>query len=220
MSPNAMRIGLIFFLVVALLVPPVRAKEFTSNQYGFQMTIPTGYREQPSLVLNSIVEYIESEVPGGGYPITIDIRHTGPGYNPADKTAVSQLPRQKGWSSSLETRRWKDMELQVIRQEIDVSSIESYVSFMIVFPLKDEGIIVTVQGLKKREKEIAKVFDDTVRQFVNLKPYSKVVASVTLEDEDKSIVHKLLANFLLPVATGALVVFWIAKVRKAKMAAR
>jgi hypothetical protein len=214
--PNAIRIGLALFAVAAFLLPSVRANEFVSNRYGFQTMIPLGFREQHSDVSNIIVEYIESDSHGGGHPITIDIRHTGPNFNPADQTAVSNLTTQKDWTSSLETRHWKELDLPVIRQEIAVSSTQSYVNLTIIFPLKGEGVIVCVQGLKSREKEVVKVFDDSVRQFVNFKPYITVVASPLGAAEKQSLVQKLLANVLLPAATGALVIFWIARVRKAK----
>lgn len=219
--PNAMRIGLAFVVGAALLPPPVRAKEFASNRYGFQITVPAGFREQPADAANSVVKYVESDAPGGGHPTLIDIRHAGPKINPADRNAVSNLARQKGWASSLETRRWKEMDLQVLRQEISVSSTESYVNFTVMIPIKDEGVIVVVQGIKSREKEVVKVFDDSVQQFVNLKPYATVVGPAQSGEEKASLVQKLIANVLLPVTTGAIVVFWIAKVRKAKrLAAR
>lgn len=214
-SLNFRRIGLALLAAIASLPPAVRAKEFVSNQYGFQISIPVGFREQHSDVLNVIVEYVEAQSEVGSYPITIDIRHTGPKYNPADKTAISFLPRQKGWTSTLETRRWKDMDLQVVRQEIAVSSTQVYVSYTIIFPLTDEGIVLVVQGLKSREKEVLKVFENCIQKFVNLKPYVTVAASAQ-SGEDTHSVAQVLANILLPVVTGALVLFWFAKVRKAK----
>src|SRR4051812_23541906 len=141
-SLNFRRIGLALFALITCLPSAARAKELTSNQYGFQLSLPPGFREQHADVLNIIAEYVEPKSDSGGYPITIDIRHTGPKYNPADKTQTYYLPRQKGWTSTLETRRWKDMDLQVIRQEITVSSTQVYVSYTIVFPLTDEGVIM------------------------------------------------------------------------------
>jgi hypothetical protein len=209
------RIGLALFAISLVLSPCARAKELVSNQYGFQLSIPPGFREHSSDVLNIIVEYIESDPAGGGYPITIDIRHTGTNYNAADKTAMYYLPRQKGWDSSLETRHWKDLDLQVIRQDIAISSSQVYLSYTIVFPLRDEGVIVVVQGQKNREKEVRKVFDDAVRQFVNLKPYIPVKPSAMAGEESHSFVQ-MLFNILLPVISGAIILFWITKVRKAK----
>ncbi len=209
------RIGVVFFAIGVVLSPCARAKELVSNRYGFQLSIPPGFREHSSDVLNIIAEYVESDPAGGGYPITIDVRHTGTNYNAADKTAMYYLPRQKGWNSTLETRRWKDMDLQVIRQDITISSSQVYLSYTIVFPLIDEGVIVVVQGQKSREKEVLKVFDDTIRQFANLKPYVPVKLGAMAGEESHSFVQTLF-NVLLPVITGAIILFWIAKVRKAK----
>ena len=46
--------------------------------------------------------------------------------------------------------------------------------YAIVFPLADEGVNVVVQGQKSREKEVVRVFDSCIQQFINLKPYVAV----------------------------------------------
>jgi hypothetical protein len=107
------------------------------------------------------------------------------------------------------------MDLQVMRRELAISSTESYVNYTIVFPLKDEGVAVVVQGLKDREDEVVKVFDDAVRKFANLKPYSTVVNSPMATDEGYSI-FQVVANILLPVATCVIVIVLFMKARKVR----
>jgi hypothetical protein len=101
-----------------------------------------------------------------------------------------------------------------MRQEIAVSSTDMYVSYTIVFPLVGEGVILVVQGKKDREKEVVKVFDNCIRQFVNMKPYS-AVSAIGVGEETHSI-FQVAANVFFPVVTGAIVIFWIMKVRKAR----
>jgi hypothetical protein len=209
------RIGLALFAAVTFLPPAVRAKEFVSNQYGFQISLPPGFREQRADVVNIIAEFIEPQSDIGVSPIIIGIGHTGSNYNPADNASSTKPSDQKGSTSSLDTRQWKDLKLQVIRQELAVSSSDMDVKYAIVFPLADEGVVVRVQGQKSREKEVVKVFDSCIRQFVNLKPYVAVSGNAKSGD----IAHKILqvlTNVLLVVVTGAIVLFWIARVRKAR----
>jgi hypothetical protein len=212
------RIGLALFAVITFLLPAVRAKEFTSNQYGFQISLPPGFREQRADVVNIIAEFIEPQSDIGVSPIIIGIGHTGSNYNPADNALSTKPSGQNGSTSSRDTRQWKDLKLQVIRQELAVSSSDLDVNYAIVFPLADEGIVVRVRGQKSREKEVVKVFDSCIRQFVNMKPYVAVSGNAV----SGGVAHNLLqvlTNILLPVVTGALVLFWIARVRKARLKA-
>jgi hypothetical protein len=209
------RIGLALFAVITFLPPGIRAKEFVSNKYGFQISLPPGYREQPADALNTIAEFIEPQSDIGVSPIIIGIGHTGSNYNPADNASSTKPSGQKGSTSSPVTRQWKDLKLQVFRQELAVSSSDLDVSYAIVFPLADDGILVRVRGQKSREKEVTKVFDNCIRQFVNMKPYVPVSGDAT----SGGVVQKLLqvlTNVLLPLVTGAIVLFWIARVRKAR----
>jgi hypothetical protein len=212
---RARHAGLGLFVLLSFLTTSVSAKDLVSNRYGFQLPIPPGFREHDSDVSNLIAEYTESGATRGSYPITLDVRHTGSNYNAADKSAVSNLRSQKDWKATSQTRRWKDIDLQVVRRELAVSSTESYVNYAIVFPLKDEGVMLLVQGLKSREDEVAKVFDDTVRKFVNLKPYVTVVSGPMATDEGYSV-FQVIANVLLPVATGVIVLVLFMKARKAR----
>jgi len=107
------------------------------------------------------------------------------------------------------------LKLRVVRQELAVSSGDMDVNYAIVFPLADEGIVVRVRGQKSREKEVVKVFDNCIRQFVNTKPYVPVLGDATSGGVVQKILH-VLTNVLLPVVTGAIVLFWIARVRKAR----
>jgi hypothetical protein len=209
------RIGFALFAVVAFLPSAVRAKDFVSNPYGFQISLPPGFREQRADVVNIIAEFIEPQSDSGETPITIDIRHTGKNYNPADKTAIPDLPRQNISTSTSQTRQWRDLELPALRQETAASASEPYVIYAIVFPLTDEGVNVVVHGQKSREKEVAKVFDSCVQQFINLKPYVAVAAN-GLPVEQAHPIDRLLSNVLLPVVTSAVVIFWIIRVRKAR----
>jgi hypothetical protein len=84
-----------------------------------------------------------------------------------------------------------------------------------VFPLKDEGVILAVQGDKSREKEVVKVFEDSIRQFVNLKSYVTDVGN-SQSGQESTFVTRMLSNVLLPGVTGALILFWLAKVKKAR----
>jgi hypothetical protein len=209
------RIGFALFAVVAVLPSAVRAKDFVSNPYGFQISLPPGFREQRADVVNIVAEFIEPQSDTGEAPITIDIRHTGKNYNPADKVAIPDLPRQKTSASTSEKRRWRDLELLAIRQETAASASEPFVIYAIVFPLTDEGVNIVVQGQKSREKEVARIFDNCIQQFVNLKPYVAVTADGQPVEQAHSI-DRVLANVLLPVVTSAVVVFWIIRVRKAR----
>jgi hypothetical protein len=213
-SLRAGRVGFALFLLFLFLRQPVLAKDLVSNKYGFQLSVPDGYREQSADVPNLIIEYVETGSSHGSYPITMDIRRTGPNYSPADRSTLTRLLRQKRWESTLQSRHWKELELQVLRQEMAVSSSEAYVKYSIIFPLSGEGIIVSVQGLKSRDTEVTKVFDDSVQKFVNLKPYAAVVAG-PMATEGHSIVQ-ILINLLLPVATVAIVLLLFMKARKAR----
>jgi hypothetical protein len=212
---NFGRIGFGLFVVSAFLPPVVRAKDFISSPYGFQIALPPGFREQHSDVVNVIAEFVEPLSDNGEAPITIAIRHTGKNYNPGDKTAIAELPRQKNAVSSSEKRQWKDLELLAIRQETATPASDRYVVYSIVFPIVDEAVNLVVQGQKSREKEVARVFDSCVGQFVNLKPYVAVTADGQLVEQVPPI-ERLLANVLLPVVTSAVVAFWIIRVRKAR----
>ena len=212
---NFGRIGFALLVVVAFLPPVVRAKDFVSNPYGFQISLPPGFREQRADVVNIVAEFIEPQSDSGETPITIVIRHTGKNYNPADKAAIPDLPRQKSSASTSEKRHWKDLELLAIRQDTAASASEPFVIYAIVFPLTDEGINVVVQGQKSREKEVARVFDSCVQQFINLKPYVAVTADGQPVEQTHAI-DRLISNVLLPVVTGAVVVFWIVRLRKAR----
>jgi hypothetical protein len=212
---NFGRIGFVLFAVVAFLPPAARAKDFVSNPYGFQIALPPGYREQHSDVANVNAEFIEPQSDSGEAPIMIDIRHTGKNYNPADKAAIPDLPHQKSSTSTSETRHWRDLELPAIRQETAASESDRHVSYSIVFPLADEGVNIVVQGQKSREREVARVFDNCIQQFVNLKPYVAVTANGQPVDEAHPI-ERLFSNVLLPVVTSAIVAFWIIRVRKAR----
>jgi hypothetical protein len=209
------RIGFAFFAAIAFLPTAVRGKDFISNPYGFQIALPPGYREQHSEVVNIIAEFIEPQSDTGEAPITIDIRHTGPNYNPAEKAAIPDLPRQKSSTSTSETRHWKDLELPAIRQETAASANDRHVVYSIVFPLADEGVNLVVHGQKSRAKEVARVFDNCVQQFVNLKPYVAVTANGQPVDEAHPI-ERLFSNVLLPVVTSAVVAFVIFRIRKAR----
>jgi hypothetical protein len=214
-SLRAGRVGLALFICCLLLKQPGLAKDLVSNKYGFQLSIPDGYREQSADVPNLIIQYVEIEPTRGSYPITMGIRRTGPTYSPVDKSAISKLVGEKGWESTFQSRHWKELDLQVMRQEIAISSSETYVNYAIIFPLTGEGIVLNVQGLKDRETEITKVFDDSVQKFVNLKPYSTAVASPIVTEEGRSVVQVLI-NLLLPAATGAIVLLLFMKARKAR----
>jgi hypothetical protein len=208
------RIGFALFAVVAIL-PAVRAKDFVSKPYGFQISLPPGFREQRADVANLVAEFIEPQSDSGEVPITIDIRHTGKNYNPADKAAIPDLPRQKSSASTSEKRNWKDLELLAIRQETAASASDRFVIYAIVFPLTDEGVNVVVQGQKSREREVARVFDSCIQQFINIKPYVAVDTNGQPVEQAQAF-DRLLSNVLLPVVTGAVVVFWIIRVRKAR----
>jgi hypothetical protein len=210
---NCRRIGFALFAAIAFLPSAVRAKEFVSNPYGFQMTLPPGFREQRADVVNIVAEFIEPQSEAGEVPITIDIRHTGKNYNPADKATIPDLPRQKSSASTSEKRRWKDLELLTIRQEAAVSGSEPFVIYAIVFPLADEGINVVVQGQKSREKEVVRVFDGCVQQFINLKQYVAVTAEGQPAEQVGGI-ERLISNVLLPVVTGIVVLFFLVRIRK------
>jgi hypothetical protein len=211
---NFGRIGFALFALVAFLSPAVRAKDFVSNPYGFQISLPPGFREQRADVVNIVAEFIEPQSDAGEIPITIDIRHTGKNYNPADKTAIPDLPRQKSSASTSEKRRWRDLELLAIRQESAAAASEPFVIYAIVFPLRDEGVNVVVQGQKSREKEVARVFDSCVQQFINLKPYVAVGADGQPVEQANTI-DRLISNVLLPVVTGVVVIFFLVRIRKA-----
>jgi|tagenome__1003787_1003787.scaffolds.fasta_scaffold20542375_2 hypothetical protein len=211
---NCGRIGIALFAVLSFLPTGIRAKDFISNPFGFQISLPPGYREQHSDVVNLIAEFIEPQSNTGEAPITIDIRHTGKNFNPADKTAIPDLPRQKSSTSTSEKRQWRDLELPVIRQESAPSASDRYVYYSIVFPLNDDGINLIVQGQKEREKDVARVFDNCVQQFVNLKPYVAVAANG--QPVEVHTMERILANVVLPVVTGAIALIWIVKVRKAR----
>jgi hypothetical protein len=212
---NFRRVGFALFAVVAVLTPVVRAKDFVSNPYGFQISLPPGYREQRADVVNIVAEFIEPQSDSGETPITIDIRHTGKNYNPADKVAIPDLPRQKSSASTSEKRHWKDLDLLVIRQETAASASGPFVIYAIVFPLADQGVNVVVEGQKTREKEVARIFDSCVQQFINLKPYVAVTADGQPIKQNHPI-DRLISNVLLPVVTGAVIVFVIVRVRKAR----
>jgi hypothetical protein len=210
---NFGRIGFALFAVAVFLPSTVRARDFVSNPYGFQISLPPGFREQRADVVNIVAEFIEPQSDAGEIPITIDIRHTGKNYNPADKTAIPDLPREKSSGSTSEKRRWKDLELLAIRQETAASANEPFVIYAIVFPLRDEGVNVVVQGQKSREREVARVFDSCIQQFINLKPYVAVGADGQPIEQASSI-DRLISNVLLPVLTGVVVIFFLVRVRK------
>jgi hypothetical protein len=210
------RIGLVLFAAIAFPPSAALAKDFVSNPYGFQIALPPGYREQHSDVVNIIAEFVEPQSDTGEAPLTIDIRHTGTNYNPADKAAIPDLPGEKILASTSETRHWRDLELPAVRQETAAASAsDRYVVYSIVFPVADEGVNVVVRGQKSREREVARVFDNCVGQFINLKPYVAVTANGQPVDEAHPI-ERLLSNVLLPVVTSAIVAFWIIRVRKAR----
>src|SRR4051812_22888433 len=94
------RIAFAFFAVTTFLPQTICAKEFVSNKYGFQITLPPGFREQRADAVNIIAEFIEPQSEGGGYPITIDIRHTGSNYNPSAKADAPNAPPQKAQMKS------------------------------------------------------------------------------------------------------------------------
>jgi len=210
---NFGRIGFALFAVVAFLSPSVLAKDFVSNPYGFQISLPPGFREQRADVVNIVAEFVEPQSVAGEIPITIDIRHTGQNYNPADKAAIPDLPRQKSSASTSEKRHWKDLELLAIRQETAATASEPFVVYAIVFPLKDEGVNVVVEGQKSREKEVARVFDSCIQQFVNLKPYVAIGADGR-PVEQTSTADRLISNVVLPVVTGTVVIFFLVRIRK------
>jgi hypothetical protein len=89
------------------------------------------------------------------------------------------------------------------------------VNYVIIFPLTGEGILLNVQGLKDRETEVMKVFDDSVQKFVNLKPYATVVANPMASEEGHSIVQTLI-NLSLSAATVAIAFLLFAKARKGR----
>jgi hypothetical protein len=209
------RIGFALFAVVAFLPPVARAKDFVSNPYGFQISLPPGFREQRADVVNIVAEFVEPRSDTGEVPITIDIRHTGKNYNPADKAAIPDLPRQKSSASTSEKRRWKDLELLTIRQETAASGSEPFVVYAIVFPLADEGINVVVQGQKSRDKEVARVFDSCVQQFINMKHYVAVTAEGQ-PTEQVDAIDRLISNVVLPVVTGIVVIFFLVRLRKTR----
>src|SRR5258705_5519729 len=97
------RFGLALFAVITFL-PVVRAKEFISNQYGFQISLPPGFRKQRADVVNIIAEFIEPQSDIGVSPIIIGIGHTGSNYNPADNALSTKPSGQQGSTSSLDTR--------------------------------------------------------------------------------------------------------------------
>src|SRR3954470_10237138 len=195
------RIGFALVAVITFLPPAIRAKEFVSNKYGFQISLPPGFREQHADAVNIIAEFIEPQSEAGGYPITIDIRHTGSNYNPSGKTDASNVPLQKAKTRSSETRRWRDLDLQVVRQELAASS-DVYVNYTIVFPLVDDGIMVFAQGEKSRDKEIVRIFDSCIRQFVNLNPYAAVTEDGQLVEGTHSI-GQVLETVFLPAVSVA-----------------
>ena len=43
----------------------VRAKDFVSNPYGFQISLPPGFREQRADVVNIVAEFIEPQSDSG-----------------------------------------------------------------------------------------------------------------------------------------------------------
>lgn len=212
---NLGRIGFALFAVISFLPPAVHAKDFISNPFGFQIALPPGFREQHSDGVNIIAEFVEPQSDTGEAPITIHIRHTGPNYNPADKAAIPDLPRQKNSVSTSEKRQWKDLELLALRQEDAASASDRYVCYSIVFPINDDGINLIVQGQKSREKEVARVFDNCVQQFVNLRPYVAVGANGQ-PIEQVHTTERVLANVVLPVVTLAIALIWIVKLRKAR----
>jgi hypothetical protein len=214
-SLRAGRFAVALFLLLLFLKQSVVAKVLVSNKYGFQLSIPAGFREQSADSPNLIIRYAETEPTQGDYPITIDIRRTGPAYNPADRSAMSRLVGQNGWENSFQSRHWKELDLQVMRQEMSLSPSETYVNYAIIFPLKGEGIVVSVQGLKGRETEVTKVFDESVEKFVNLKPYAAVIASSMGADEGHSTIQVLI-NFVLSLVTVAIVFLVFTKARKAR----
>src|SRR5436190_1523130 len=112
------RMGPAIFALTAFLSLGVYGDEFVSKRYGFRFAIPAGFRQQSADVVNLIAEFAERNPAADGSSIKIDIQHTELFYNPAEKIDSSQLPRKEGWSLSVQARRWKDMELQVIRREI------------------------------------------------------------------------------------------------------
>lgn len=214
-SPRAARVGLALSIFFLLLPQSGLAKDLVSNKYGFQLSIPDGYREQSADVPNLIIQYVEIGPMRGSYPITMGVRRTGPAYVPADKSAISKLAGQKGWESTFQSRRWKELDLQVMRQEMAVSSSETYVNYAIIFPLTGEGIVLNVQGLKDRETEVTQLFDDSVQKFVNLKPYATVVASPMATEGGHSILQVLI-NLFLSLVTVAIVFLLFTKARKTR----
>src|SRR5258708_37388955 len=116
------RIGLALFAVITFLPPAVRAKEFTANQYGFQISLPPGFREQRTDVVNIIAEFIEPQSDIGVSPIIIGIGHTGSNYNPAYNTEITKPSGQKGSTNSPHHRQWNDLKVEVIRPELTASS--------------------------------------------------------------------------------------------------
>ncbi|MDC0936177.1 hypothetical protein OAS39_07805 [Pirellulales bacterium] len=202
-----------FLTFSALSLLPISnadAEDFVSEQFGFRFTVPDGFveyaDEEPMRLSDGTpmtVALFAEEVQTDDVPITIVIQRVGQIVDPNQWLDVADLPKQDAIELSLESRRWQETELQVIRQEGSLAPGIIVRGYLIQFPLKDEAIQIRVQGPQSRSDDVLRVFDMSVEGFVNTKTYIMRIepaGPTTGSAQSAKLMLGLLATLVLAVS--------------------
>jgi hypothetical protein len=203
------------------MFPPVsNAAEFLSKQYGFRFAVPSGFDEMPDDAPRAIKTFIDRSKGLSDWPITIRVKRAGGEFNASYKIDISKFKNSDSSKYSLETRHWQEIDLEVLRSEMelfpnDPSLRHVNIDLVIVFPLKNEGVVLEVHGPISRVQEILHAFNESVQSFTSLKPY--IVGDVTYYPRTMTrSALEFAANYILPLAIVGVVGLWMWRVRKVK----
>jgi hypothetical protein len=198
-----------------LLANAVRAEEFVSDQYGFRFRIPDGFHERTDDTPMTLRMFAEDEEQVDGYLITIHFQHLGQVVDPSQRLDPAELPHNDGLTLSLETRPWRELELQVIRQDATIAPDMQFIGYLVQIPLKDEAVQIRVQGPKSREEEILRVFNESVRGFVNTKTYV-VKSEAVRPGKATHAIMQFIGAIVAPCITVAIIILFLILARHSK----
>jgi hypothetical protein len=181
-------------LVVLALPVSVRAEDYVSEQHGFRFRVPDGFQENHDDTPLTLKMFSETDESAGDYLITIHVQALGTKIDPAQRLTSAEIPKREGFVITPEIRRWKELDLQALRQDVVLGPDQEFVGYLIQFPLT-EAIQIRVQGPKNRADEVRRVFDQSVQSFEPTKPY---IVRMEKGDSEAKTQNKLMLLGLIP----------------------
>lgn len=179
---------LLLVLILLAFTLSARATEIVDSEFGFRVVIPEPFFElqvdqsEP----DTIYKYVDREPTPGDPAVVIQVQRLRGLISLRSRMKPSEIPQVEGISTTLQEFKWKQHDLDVMRQTITLPTGVDYVVYGIQYPLTGEAVQLQVGGPLRQDQEVYGIFSQVAQGFSNTKPL--------LDDSDGLSIRKLSAQ--------------------------